>query len=55
MNIRYELSNSRKNVKFFAEGDAPKIMCIIIHKLPGEDDMCDVAPLSKYQSEVLGG
>ena len=32
MNIRYERSNSRKNVRFVAEGDAPKIMCIIIKK-----------------------
>ena len=24
-------------------------------KLPGEEDMCDVAPVSKYQSDVLVG
>jgi hypothetical protein len=24
-------------------------------KLPGEDDMCDDAPVSKYHSEALGG
>jgi hypothetical protein len=24
-------------------------------KLPGEEDMCDVAPVSKYQLELLGG
>ena len=24
-------------------------------KLPGEEDMCDVAPVSKYQSDALGG
>ena len=23
--------------------------------VPGEDDMCDVAPVSKYQSAALGG
>jgi len=24
-------------------------------KLPGDADMCDDAPVSKYQSEALGG
>ena len=24
-------------------------------KLPGDDDMCDDAPVSKYHSDMLGG